>query len=172
MSHLTTEPCSCYDIQQRSRKQPNVGKRRHGEPDRFQHSGLAIDERPASDDAALDAVKRFVEAFITTSKRERVQAGLLHRTQQRRIETIQSAHEWLDSSLQSELEGNAGFHQLLHERFGDLRGVMIDDRGERHITVAGAAVLSSGRFGAIFIADSSPIALLFAEDGAPTLCLC
>jgi hypothetical protein len=148
-----------------------VGKRRHGVPDKFQQSGFAIDERPASDDAALVAVKRFVETFVTRAKRERVQAGLLHRSQQRRIETIQSAYKWIDPSLQSELEGNTGFPQHLHERFGDLRGVMIDDREARHVTVAGAAVLSSGQFGSIFVADSSAMALLFPEIGPPTLWL-
>lgn len=148
-----------------------MGKRRHGEPDRFQPGGFAIDERPVSDDAALVAVKRFVETFVTKEKRERVQAGLLHRTQQRRIETIRSAYKWIDPSLQSELDGNTGFPQHLHERFGDLRRVMLDDRGARHITVAGAAVLSSGQFGSIFVADSSAMALLFPEVGPPTLCL-
>ena len=150
---------------------PSVGKRRHGEPDKFQRSGFAIDERPASDDAALVAVKRFLEIFVTKEKRERVQAGLLHRSQERRIETIQSAYKWIDPSLQSELDGNTGFPQHLYERFGDLRGVMIDDRGARHVTVTGAAVLSSGQFGSIFVADSSAIALLFPEVGPPTLCL-
>jgi hypothetical protein len=48
---------------------------------------------------------------------------------------------------------------------------MLDDRVARHVTVAGAAVLSSGQFGSIFVADSSAIALLFPEVGPPTLCL-
>lgn len=148
-----------------------MGKRRHGDPDKFQSSGFAIDERPASDDAALVAVQRFVETFVTKAKRDRVQTGLLHRSQQRRIEAIQSAYKWIDASLQSELEGNTGFPQHLRERFGDLRGVMLDDRGARHVTVAGAAVLSTGQFGSIFVADSSPMALLFPEIGPPTLCL-
>jgi hypothetical protein len=47
---------------------------------------------------------------------------------------------------------------------------MIDDRGARHVTVAGAAVLSSGQFGCLFMADSAAIALLFPEIGPPTLC--
>ena len=149
----------------------SVGKRRHGEPDKFQRSGFAIDDRPASDDAALVAVKRFVETFVMKEKRERVQAGLLHRSQQRRLETIQTAYKWIDPSLQTELEGNTGFPQHLHERFGDLRGVMLDDRGARKVTVAGASVLASGQFGSIFMADSSAIALLFPEVGPPTLCL-
>jgi hypothetical protein len=148
-----------------------VGKRRHGEPDPFQSSGFAIDERPASDGAALVAATRFVETFITKVKRDRVQAGLLHRTQRRRIEAIQSASQWIDPSVQSELEGNAGFPQHLRERFGDLRGVMLDDRRARHVTVAGAAVLSMGQFGSIFVADSSAMAILFSEVGPPTLCL-
>lgn len=85
---------------------------------------------------------------------------------------IQSAYKWIDPSLlQSELDGNTGFPQHLHERFGDLRGVMLEDRGARHITVAGAAVLSSGQFGSIFVAHSSAMALLFPEVGPPTLCL-
>lgn len=148
-----------------------VGKRRHGEPDRFQTDGFAIDERPANDEAALAAVTRFVETFVMKTKRERVQAGLLHRNQRRRLETIQSAYKWVDPTLQSELEGNTGFPQHLHQRFGDLRGVMIDDHGARHVTVARAAVLSSGQFGSIFVADSAPMALLFPEIGEPTLCL-
>jgi hypothetical protein len=148
-----------------------VGKRRNGAPDKFQSSGFAIDERPATDDAALVAVKRFVEIFVTKAKRDRVQTGLLHPGQRRRIEAIQSAYKWIDPSLQSELEGNTGFPQHLRERFGDLRGVMIDDRGARHVTVAGAAVLSTGQFGSIFVADSSAMALLFPELGPPTLCL-
>lgn len=148
-----------------------MGKRRHGAPDRFQSSGFAIDERPASDDAALVAAQRFVEAFVTKAKRERVQTGLLHRSQRRRIEAIQSAYKWIDPSLRSELEGNTGFPQHLRERFSDLRGVMIDGRGARHVTVAGAAALSAGQFGAIFVADASAMALLFPEIGHPTLCL-
>lgn len=96
---------------------------------------------------------------------------MLHRSQQRRIEAIQSAYKWIDPSLQSELESNTGFPQHLRERFGDLRGVMLDDRGARHVTVAGAAVLSCGQFGSIFVADSSAMALLFPEIGPPTLCL-
>jgi hypothetical protein len=114
---------------------------------------------------------RFVETFVVKHKRERVQAGLLHRNQERRIEAIQSVYKWIDSTLQSELEGNTGFPQHLHERFGDLRGVMIDDRTARHITVAGAAAVSSGQFGSIFVADTVAMALLFPEIGGPTLCL-
>jgi hypothetical protein len=81
-------------------------------------------------------VKRFVDTFVTKEKHERVQAGLLHRSQQRRIETIQSAYKWIDPSLQSELDGNTGFPQHLHERFGDLRGVMLDDHQERDCSSA------------------------------------
>jgi hypothetical protein len=148
-----------------------VGKRKRGEPDTFQWGGFAIDERPASDETALAAVTRFVETFVAKHKRERIQAGLLHSKQQRRIESIQQVYKWIDPALQSELEGNTGFPQHLQERFGDLRGVMIDDRAARHVTVAGAAVLSSGQFGSIFMADSAAIALLFPEIGPPTLCL-
>jgi hypothetical protein len=147
-----------------------VGKRRHGEPDRFQWGGFAIDERPASDEAALAAAKRFVETFVVTHKRERTQAGLLDEKPPRRSETIQRVHKWIEPALQAELAGNTGFPQQLQKRFGDLRGVMIDDRGARHVTVAGAAVLSAGQL-SIFMADSAPIALLFPEMGAPTLCL-
>lgn len=138
---------------------------------RFRQSVSAIDERPATDDAERVAVSRFVETFITKVRRERVQTGLLHGDQQRRIETIQSAYKWIDPALLSELDGNSGFPQQLHQRFGDLRGVLVDDRGARHVTVAGAAALSTGQFGAIFIADDSALAILFPEIGAPTLCL-
>jgi hypothetical protein len=148
---------------------PSVGKRRHGTPERFQSSGFAIDERSANDEAALAAVKRFVETFVSKDKRERVQSGLLHRDQERRLETIHSAHKWIDPSLQSTLEGNTGFPQHLHARFGDLRGVMIFESGARHVTVAGAAVLASGEFGSLFMADSSAVALVFPEVGPPTL---
>jgi hypothetical protein len=148
-----------------------VGKRRHGDPDTFQSTGFAIDERPASDDAALVAVTRFVNAFVTKARRDRIQTSLLHRNQRRRIEAIHGAYKWIDPTLQSELEGYTGFPQHLRERFGDLRGVMIDDRTARHVTVAGAAVLSSGRLGSIFVADSSAMAVLFPEIGPPTLCL-
>jgi hypothetical protein len=55
-----------------------MGKRTHGEPDRFQWGGFAIDEKPASDEAALVAVKRFVDTFVVKHKRERVQADLVH----------------------------------------------------------------------------------------------
>jgi hypothetical protein len=148
-----------------------VRRRRHGEPDPFDTGGFAVDERPASDEAAFAAVKRFAETFVMKRRRERVRGDLLHREAGRRNEAIQSVYKWIDPAMQSELEGNAGFPQRLHERFGDLRGVMIDGHGARHVTAAGAAVLAQQGFGAIFVADSISLALLFPETGHPTLCL-
>lgn len=57
--------------------------------------------------------------------------------------------------------------QHLRERFRDMQGVMIDERG--------AAVLSAGQFGSIFMADSSAIVLFpraalrrFASSESPS----
>jgi hypothetical protein len=148
-----------------------MGRRKHGEPDPFRTDGFPIDERPASDDEATAAVNRFVTPFVLEPKRERIRAGLLHPKQQRRIESIHHAYKWIAPAVQTELEGNTGFPQHLHARFGDLRGVMIDERAARHVTAAGAAVLASGQFGAIFVADGASLALLFPETGCPTLCM-
>ncbi len=117
---LDRPPAARYD---------GVSKRRHGGADQSQAGGFASDERPASDDAALAAARRFVEMFVIKAKRERMQSGLLHRNQHRRIETIQNVYRWIDPGLQSELEGSTGFPRHLHERFGDLRGVMFDAGG-------------------------------------------
>jgi len=56
-------------------------------------------------------------------------------------------------------------------RFGDLRGVVIDTAGARHMTIAGAVSVTTGGFGAVFIADAGELALLVHEIGPPTLCL-
>jgi hypothetical protein len=40
----------------------------------------------------------------------------------------------------------------------------------RRSSIAEAAVLAAGGFGAIFIADIRPVALLLPEVGPPTLC--
>lgn len=148
---------------------PGVGKRKHGTPERPQTGGFAFDERPATDEAARAAVTRFVELFVVKHKRERFTIGLLHRTRQRRYEAIQGVYEWTDPALRTTLAGNTGFPQHLRERFDDLHGIIIDGSSARHVTVAGAAVLVMGEFGAIFIADEAPVALLFAEIGSPTL---
>jgi hypothetical protein len=148
-----------------------VGKRKHGEPDRFQRGGFEIDERPVDEAVAVASVKRFVETFIVAAKRERIQTHLLHHKRERRTETIQGLYKWIDPKMKTELAGNTGFPQHLHERFGDLRGVLLDEYRACHVTIAGAAVLSAAQFGAIFIADGRALALLFAEVGAPILCL-
>lgn len=96
-------------------------------------------------------------------------AMLLHKDRNKRNNAIKTVYKWIDPKLQSELEGNTGFPQHLKERFGDLRGIIIDDACPRRVTVAGAAVLAAGGFGAVFIADTAPIALLFLEVGPPTL---
>ncbi|HMA54512.1 MAG TPA: hypothetical protein VKT17_08610, partial [Acidobacteriota bacterium] len=62
-----------------------------------------------------------------------------------------------------------GFPQHLKERFGDLRGIIIEYEGAYHVTIAGAAVHAARSFEAIFIADVEPIALFFPEDGPPIL---
>ena len=95
---------------------------------------------------------------------------LQHRDQNRRVDALQNVYKWIDPTLQTELEGHTGFPQHLVERFGDLRGILVDATAARHVTIAGAAVLASGGFGGIFIADEQPIALLFGEVGHPILC--
>ena len=148
-----------------------MGRRKHGEPDRFQWGGFEIDERPAAEEAALSAVKRFVDSFVLASKRDRIESGLLHPKRLRRSETLQTLYKWLDPKTTTELEGNTGFPQHLHERFGDLRGLLLDENRMFHVTVAGAAVLSAGGFGAVFLAEERSLALLFLEDGPPILCM-
>lgn len=145
-------------------------KRRHGKPDPFQWHGIAIGERLASPEAAAAAVHRFAAMFVDERKREQTQTRLLHPDQGRRIRAIQSVYKWIDPRLQTNLEGSTGFPQHLRERFGDLPGILIDHTTARHATIAGAAILSVGHFGAVFIADAKPLALLLPEIGPVTLC--
>lgn len=152
------------------RRRSSVGKRRHGQPDKFQWDGFPIDDHPADEAAAASAIGRFVNTFVIASKRERMLAMLLHADRNKRCEAIQTVYKWIEPAHQCELEGNTGFPQHLRERFGDLRGVFLDEASASHVTIAGAAVLAAGGFGGIFIADAQPIALLFAEVGPPTLC--
>lgn len=105
----------------------NVAKRRDGQPDKFQWDGFPIDDRPADPVAATSAIKRLVSTFVIASKRERVLAMLLHKDRNKRNEAIQTVYKWIGPKLQSELEGNTGFPQHLKERFGDLRGIIIDE---------------------------------------------
>jgi len=147
-----------------------LGKQRHGKPDKFDREAVPIEDRKATDDAAASAVRRFVTLFVNEPKRERVLTMLLHRDRNRRCEAIQTVYKWIEPSLQTELEGNAGFPQHLRDRFAALHGIIIDETSARHSTIAAAAVLAAGGFGAIFMADELPIALLFSEDGHPTLC--
>ena len=147
-----------------------MSKQRHGKPDKFQRDGFAIDERPANELDARLAVERFIAMFVNEVKRERARALLSHRDHLRRMEGIQTVYKWIDPRLQSDLEGNTGFPQHLRDRFGDLRGIVIDEKSASHVAVAGAAIRASDNFGAFFIADELPIAVLFPEIGSPTLC--
>ena len=147
-----------------------MGRRKHGTPDKFQWSGFVIDEKPADEGSIVTAVRRFVELFVIKNRRERVQFGLLHTNPNRRSETIQGVFRWIDEKFTTRLEGNSGFPQHLHARFGDLRGILVDEHCARHVTVAGAAILEAGQFGAVFIADAKPIALILEENGDPLLC--
>jgi len=147
-----------------------MGKRRHGMPDKFQWEGFAVDERPASEDAAAAAMLRFVKMFVIKSIREPVQAKLLHKDPRRRSGAIHNLYMSIDPALQAELKGNTGFPQHLKERFGDLRGIITDGWDAYHVTIAGAAVhAAESGLDAIFIADVEPIALFFPDDGQPPI---
>lgn len=147
-----------------------MAKRRHGQPDKFQRDEFPVDDRVANEAASAAAIQRFVATFVIASKRERMLAMLSHRDRNKRNEAIQTVYKWIDPKLKSELEGNTGFPQHLKARFGDLPGIFIDEANASHVSVAGAAVLAEGGFGAIFIADAATIALLFPEVGPATLC--
>lgn len=147
-----------------------MGKRKHGKPDKFQWEGFAVDERPASEEAAAAAMLRLVKMFVIKSIREPEQAKLLHKDPRRRSHAIGYLDESIDPALQEELKGNTGFPQHLKERFGDLRGIITDGWDAYHVTIAGAAVhAAESGLDAIFIADVEPIALLFPEAGLPHL---
>jgi hypothetical protein len=148
-----------------------VRRRKHGEPDHFQWSGFAINEQPASNAVARAAVKRFVALFVVENRRERAPMVLLHRDWRRRLRAIWNLSRWIDGAYSRELDGSSGSPQHLRERFGDMRGILLDERCARHVTVAGAAILAAvSGFGALFIADTKPIAIIFEEVGHPTVC--
>ena len=130
------------------------------------------DHEPSSrnDAAARAAVQRFVTIFVDASRRERVAAMLVHKQREKRIAMIQTVYKWIDPAWRTELERDTGFPVQLEKRFGALLGIVIDEIGARHVTIAEAAAVAAGRFGAIFIADARPIAVLFPEVGPPTLC--
>ena len=65
-----------------------MGKCKHGNPENFQWEGFAVDERPASEEAAAAAMLRFVKMFVIKSIREPVQAKLLHKDPRRRSHAI------------------------------------------------------------------------------------
>lgn len=123
-----------------------------------------------NDAAARAAVQRFVTTFVDMSRRERMATMLLHRDRNKRCEAIQTVYKWIEPALRKELEGDTGFPAQLEKRFGAMLGTVIDETGARHVTIAEAAAGADGRFGAIFIADARPIAVLFPEVGPPTLC--
>jgi len=148
-------------------------KGRQHKPDRFGEGGAFSKDEEAVDDAALrEALRRFVGAFVIKSKQDRVQTFLQGRREQR-LEVLQHLPSWVIPELQTELDGNQGFPQHLQERFGSLRGVLIDDQAARRMTIAGAmwATTMRGSAGALFVSDSGAVALLVPEDGPPTLCL-
>ena len=148
-----------------------MGKRRHGKPDRFgQGGGFSQESRDVDASAVETAVMRFVATFVLKSNRKRAQRLLLGRPE-RLIETLQELPEWVEPSSRSDLDGNTGFPQHVQKRFGDLRGVLMNEHHACSVTIAGAVSLSSGGFGALFVADSAAIALLIPEFGAPTLCM-
>ena len=148
-----------------------MGRRRHGEPDRFgQGAGVSPESRDVDVSVVEAAVKRFVATFVLKSKRERAQRFLLGHPE-RRIETLEQLPDWVEPSSRSDLDGNAGFPQHVQTRFGDLRGVLVNDHDACSVTIAGAVSLSTGKLGALFVADNADIALLVPEIGPPTLCM-
>lgn len=121
-------------------------------------------------DIAGPAVVRFVNAFVIAAKRERMLTMVLHKDRNKRKEAIQTVYKWIDAKRQVELARNSGFPRQLTERFGDLTGVLLDESTARHVTIGEAAALASVGLGAIFIADTKLMAVLFPEVGPPTLC--
>jgi hypothetical protein len=120
------------------------------------------------DPAAMRAVRGFVATFVVPNKRERAQLFLLGRPE-RRIATLQELPQWVEPTAQTDLNGNTGFPAALEKRFGNLRGLLLDDEGTSNCTIA-EAVETADEFGALFISDSGEIALLIPEVGPPTLC--
>ncbi len=144
-----------------------VGKRRHGAPDRFgEGGGFSTLKEPLDDSATKFALERFVATFVSKVKRER---ALMLLGGSGRIEGLQRLHDWIDVKFQTLLQGSLGFPQHLQARFGDLQGVLVDDRGAWRTTIAGASWSAAGGFGALFVSDAGDLALLLAEIGPTTL---
>jgi hypothetical protein len=111
------------------------------------------------DTATLEAtIRRFVDAFVIESRRERAYLFLTSKPKQR-IDTLQKLPDWVERSLQTELRRD--------QIPTGLRGVLIDDDGARHTTIDAAM---SSESGALFIADIGELALLVPEIGPLTLC--
>jgi len=150
-----------------------VGKRGKGKPDRAgEAEQFSTDEEPIEDADLEKAIERFIDAFVIKTKQER--AGLLLRARsERRDETLQRLPSWVAPGLQTELEGNADSPQHVQRRFGALRGVLIDYRGARRMTIAGALWMSKVKIGfaTLFISDAGSVALLVPETGRSILCV-
>jgi hypothetical protein len=107
---------------------------------------------------------------VIASKRDRMVTMLLNKEREKRAEAIQTVYKWVEPKRKTELVGSTGFPQHLKTRFGEILGILIDQASARRSSIAEAAVLAAGGFGAIFIADIQPVALLLPEVGPPTLC--
>jgi hypothetical protein len=149
----------------------DVGKHPRGKPERLGEGGGSAVEEPIDDEVLEAAIRCFVDGFVIESKRERAQR-LLRGRPARWTDTMEHLPTWVEPALQTELVGNASLPKQLQERFGSLRGVLIDSRGARRTTIAGAmwTTTTSNGSGALFVSDSGELALLVPETGPPSLC--
>lgn len=155
--------CACPHCDFAARYPPGM-RRRKGTPVPFQR--VDVVERPV-DAAAIDAaIATFIEHFVAPARRDRARFEL--GSPPRRWRGLDALERWLDPRRSASLEGNTGFPQHLHARFGARPGVLVRERDGARMTIAEAASIAGDR--AFFLADDGQLALVFVEIGPPYLC--
>lgn len=114
------------------------------------------------------ATKRFVNRFIQEPRRDRVQKLLCASNPNRRLQGIQAAERWLVSY--EEVAGNAQEQRTYFQGFGNVMGILVSQDAPKIVNLVQASAEAAGRNGALFIADSLDLAVLFLEFGSPLLC--
>jgi hypothetical protein len=83
---------------------------------------------------------------------------LVHADRERRIEGLQKLYQWLRPEAMTELGGGAGFPHRLRERFGEIRGILVREGDALQVGAPHAAFLAAETSGALFLADTAPMA--------------